>query len=229
MKAFIMAAGKGERLGKLTEETPKCLLPVGGVPMLERWIRSFAKWGFSGVFVNTSYKMADIVAFLRYRGMGIPWNIVIDISKEGTPLGTAQTLWVNRSFVENEKCFAVVYCDVWTDFDIRKIIESHVKPVTLGLQYVPNPVDKGIALTVGDTVIDFEEKPKKPVEGLPIWTGILIASPEIFNMMDGTEKDIGSDLLPKLAKKGVVGAYCVEDVLFDIGGSIEKYEEIKNF
>jgi NDP-sugar pyrophosphorylase family protein len=47
--------------------------------------------------------------------------------------------------------------------------------------------------------------------------------------MNGTEEDIGADLLPKLAKKGMVEAYYINDVLFDIGESVKKYEEIMYF
>ena len=52
MKAFLLAAGVGSRLRPITDTTPKCMLTVGGRPLLEIWLDAFAQAGVDEVLVN---------------------------------------------------------------------------------------------------------------------------------------------------------------------------------
>ena len=61
MKAYLLAAGLGTRMGEITRETPKCLLPVAGRPLLGRWLAHLAGFGVDSVLVNTHY-LADQVS-----------------------------------------------------------------------------------------------------------------------------------------------------------------------
>lgn len=65
MKAFILAAGKGERLRPLTNDKPKALVKVGGMTMLERTIRTLAMGGFDSFVVNIHYFGEQIIDFLE--------------------------------------------------------------------------------------------------------------------------------------------------------------------
>ena len=55
MKAVLLAAGLGTRLRPLTEQIPKCLVPINNVPLIEYWFRLFEKSGISHVLINTHY------------------------------------------------------------------------------------------------------------------------------------------------------------------------------
>ena len=55
MKAMILAAGKGERLRPLTLHTPKPLVPVAGVPLIEYHLRALAAAGISDVVINHAW------------------------------------------------------------------------------------------------------------------------------------------------------------------------------
>ena len=55
MKAFLLAAGLGTRLRPLTDEMPKCLLPVCGKQLLEIWLDLLGKHGVDEVLVNTHW------------------------------------------------------------------------------------------------------------------------------------------------------------------------------
>lgn len=65
MKAIVFAAGLGTRLGEFTREHPKALVPVGGVPMLERVLRKLRDCGFEDVVVNVHHYADQIIGFLR--------------------------------------------------------------------------------------------------------------------------------------------------------------------
>ena len=64
MKAFILAAGLGERLRPLTDHKPKALVKVAGMTMLERTIRNLASSGFRSFVVNVHYYGEQIFDFL---------------------------------------------------------------------------------------------------------------------------------------------------------------------
>ena len=64
MKAFILAAGLGERLRPLTNDKPKALVKAAGMTMLERTIRTLARGGFDSFVVNIHYFGEQIIDFL---------------------------------------------------------------------------------------------------------------------------------------------------------------------
>lgn len=60
MKAMIMAAGKGTRLGKITETIPKVLVDINGKNLLQMAVETCTRYGFDDIIVNVHY-MADMV------------------------------------------------------------------------------------------------------------------------------------------------------------------------
>ena len=86
MKAFILAAGKGERLGSLTETVPKPMLELAGKPILEYNILMCKKAGVHDIFINLHYlpnKISD------YFGDGKKFGVNIQYNYENELLGTA--------------------------------------------------------------------------------------------------------------------------------------------
>lgn len=64
MQALVLAAGFGSRLGKITENTPKALVEVGGVSLLELNIRRLIAEGFTRLVVNVHYQGEKVIDFL---------------------------------------------------------------------------------------------------------------------------------------------------------------------
>jgi len=75
MKAFILAAGLGTRLRPWTLEHPKALVPVGGMPMLERVILRMRDQGFGDITVNVHHFAGQIVDFLNTRDFGVSIHV----------------------------------------------------------------------------------------------------------------------------------------------------------
>lgn len=132
MKAMLLAAGRGERMGALTADMPKPLLTVGARTLIERHIARLAASGIVDVVVNLSYRGAQIRTAL---GDGNRYGAHIVYSEEGEPpLETAGGIVHALRFLGREP-FLLVNADVLTDFDpaiLRAAPES-----TLVL--VPNP------------------------------------------------------------------------------------------
>ena len=68
MNAIILAAGLGTRLRPLTDDRPKALVEVAGVPMLEHQIKKLRAAGFKRIVVNVHYMAQQIVDFLAEKG-----------------------------------------------------------------------------------------------------------------------------------------------------------------
>ncbi|HET6934161.1 MAG TPA: sugar phosphate nucleotidyltransferase, partial [Candidatus Angelobacter sp.] len=105
MKAFILAAGSGTRLRPLTETTPKCLLPIQGVPLLQIWLENCHQAGIDEVLVNVHSLPEKIREFAAGQRSGVR----LHIAEEEQLLGSAGTLFENRDFVAGEQAFFVLY------------------------------------------------------------------------------------------------------------------------
>lgn len=86
MKALIFAAGLGTRLRPITNEIPKALVPVGGVPMLERIVCKMRDAGMSECVVNAFHFADKLVSFLDSKDFGI--RTVVSLEEGEEPLET---------------------------------------------------------------------------------------------------------------------------------------------
>ena len=96
MKAFILAAGKGSRLKPLTDHNPKCLLSIGGRPLLQYWLEACKLHGIQEVLINLHHHAEKVVKFIQSKN----WPIKIRLSYETQLLGSGGTLVANKNFVE---------------------------------------------------------------------------------------------------------------------------------
>ena len=119
MKVMILAAGLGERMRPLTDHTPKPLLRVGGVPLLEHHIRRLVAAGLSELVINVSHLAEQIV---EYFGDGSRWGATIIWSHESEPLETAGGI-INALPLLGSETFMLVNGDVWTDFPFFQLSE----------------------------------------------------------------------------------------------------------
>lgn len=215
MKAFLLAAGQGTRLRPITDTIPKCLVPVGGTPMLRIWMDICRAAGIDEVMVNL-HTHADIVRrWLRTNENGV----CVRLAEEPTLLGSAGTLLANRDWVQSESAFWILYADVLTNTRLSQIYEFHVmhRPAaTLGLYEVSDPSRCGIVSFDERMVVrEFEEKPTHP-KSRWAFSGIMLGTPELLDHIPSRcPVDLGFDVLPLLV--GQMLAYPISDFLLDIG------------
>ncbi|WP_434457795.1 nucleotidyltransferase family protein [Stutzerimonas urumqiensis] len=123
MKAMILAAGKGERMRPLTLHTPKPLIPVAGMPLIEHHLRSLGRAGFTEVIINHAWLGQQIEDHL---GDGARFGLSIRYSAEGEPLETGGGIF-NALPLIGAAPFLVINGDIWTDFDpavLRRPLEG---------------------------------------------------------------------------------------------------------
>jgi mannose-1-phosphate guanylyltransferase len=214
VKAFLLAAGTGSRLRPLTDTTPKCMIPVGGRPMLDIWLDAMAKADVDEVLVNLHY-LADIVRKHLSARTAPPH---VRMSFEETLLGSAGTLAAHRDWVAGEEFFLAVNADNLTDFPLESLIDTqraHAAPATLTVFHSDNPSAGGVLETdASGRVTSFTEKPQNPVSDL-VNAGIYAFTPSVLDEIGEPPQDIGYHLLPGLV--GRAQTVVIDGYFRDIG------------
>ena len=117
---FILAAGRGLRMMPLTANTPKPLLNVGELSLIEHHIKRLASMGFKEFVINIDY-LGDNIK--RAVGDGSRWGVHITYSDEQAygALETAGGIQYALPLIKSDY-FLAVNADIWTDFDFNKLL-----------------------------------------------------------------------------------------------------------
>ncbi|MCP4598493.1 N-acetylmuramate alpha-1-phosphate uridylyltransferase MurU [Neptuniibacter sp.] len=120
MKAMILAAGLGTRMRPLTLDTPKPLLKVNGVPLIEYHIRRLVEAGITELVINHAWLGDQIEAYL---GDGSRFGASIIYSRETEPLETAGGIRKALSALtcSGEESFIIVNGDIFTNFPFSQL------------------------------------------------------------------------------------------------------------
>ena len=133
---MILAAGRGERMGELTKETPKPLIRVKEKPLIEWHLEKLSISGFQDIVINVCYLPEMIKDFV---GDGSKWQVNITYSEEDPVLETAGGIKNALSFLGKEP-FAVINADIYSNFDYAKLRSINLNNNSDGyLVLVENP------------------------------------------------------------------------------------------
>lgn len=123
MKALIFAAGKGTRLKPFTDQHPKALAPVNGIPLLERNIRYLQSYGINDFVINIYHFGEQITEFLNRNDN---FGVRIEISDEKEELlETGGGLVFARHFLDHGEDFLIMNADILTDLNINDFVKFH--------------------------------------------------------------------------------------------------------
>lgn len=190
MKAMILAAGRGERMRPLTDQTPKPLLKAAGKPLIDYTIENLVNAGIVDIIINLAHLGQQLQAYL---GDGSRYQANISYSDEGqrgleTAGGIKQALPLL-----GDKPFLVVNGDIHCDFPLQNLIAQEIDLAHLVL--VKNPLHH----TAGDFSLDAQAI--AAAEGTPKFTysGIGLYHPELFSWIDP-----GKSALAPLLKKAML-------------------------
>lgn len=157
--AVVLAGGKGVRLRPLTLSTPKPLLPVGNIPMLDHILGSLARFGFERVIVAVNYLGWMILAHLLRRWSESGLEVIAPAVK---PEDTADAVRRLRNFIDDD--FLVVMGDVVTNMNLREFADSHEAwggVASVALVEVPSVKDFGaVVVDKAGRILHFIEKPR---------------------------------------------------------------------
>ena len=145
MKTILMAGGRGTRIAELFPNIPKPLIPVAGMPILEREIRSLCAQGFKDIILTVGY-LADKI--ISYFGDGSQFGAKIEYFVEESPLGNAGALFRLREKIGDEP-FLLLNADAAFDVDFNRMVafhKNHGGLVTLFTHPNSHPYDSGLII-----------------------------------------------------------------------------------
>ncbi|MEP0545636.1 MAG: nucleotidyltransferase family protein [Rhodothermales bacterium] len=234
MVAMILAAGLGTRLRPLTNDTPKALVPVANVPMLERVVRRCLDAGATRLVVNVSYLGEQVADFIEANdGFGV--DVQISDEPDG-PLETGGGIKKAAPLLPDDAPVLVHNADILTSVDLRALYAAHVADDRSPLATLAvTPAESGRYLVFDDGglagyAIDGEEKLMRDRQGTTRrydFCGVHVVSREMVDMLcaeDG-EKFSVMDSYLRAAKHGrVIAAFEGGHTCHDVG-THERLEE----
>jgi len=190
LKALLLAAGLGTRLRPVTNNIPKCLVPIKGRPLLSYWLQILVEGGCFPLLVNTHYFADKVEDYIK----GSEYQSYVTVVYEKELLGTAGTALKNREFF-GANPFILIHADNLSKFDVRAFIARHqARPagcvMTMMTYITPTPQTCGIVqLDERGVVTAFYEKVANPPGNLSNGA-VYILEPEIFEFLLGLNKTV---------------------------------------
>ena len=218
LRAVVMAGGYGTRLGELTRETPKPMLPVGDRPLLERIIEQLRDAGIGHVNLTTHYRAEEIT---RHFGSGESLGVEIEYVSEEQPLGTAGAL----GLIESEAPILVMNGDILTRVDFKAMHRFHGEhgaDMTMAVRPYESRVPYGLVELDGSRITSIAEKPL--ARGF-VNAGIYLLNPDVCRLVSPGESLDMPQLIDRLLDDGrsVVG-FPLREYWLDIG-RLADYEQ----
>ena len=214
MRAFIFAAGRGERMRPLTDSVPKPLLAVGGKPLIVWHIERLAAAGFRDMVINTAWLGEQIEAAL---GDGSRWDVRIQWSRESEALETAGGI-AHALHLLGDEPFLSVSADIFSDYDYARLVprleamRDDAEAPDAHLVMVPNPPfhPKGDFALQADGVLALAGNEKYN------YAGFSLHRPALFrDIVPGTKmamRPIWDALIPAGRATGELHAGCWENI-----------------
>ena len=240
MKVVIMAGGRGTRIAEHFPDIPKPLIPVDGMPILEREIRSLSSQGFKDIILTVGY-LADKI--ISYFGDGSQLGVRIDYFVEDAPLGNAGALFRLIEKIGGEPFF-LLNADAAFDVDFNRMLEFHKKHgslVTLFIHPNSHPYDSGLIIADKDGKV---EKWLSKEDERPQWynnrvnAGLHVIDPTVLDLslrdleIDPTtgfpkgKVDLDRQILKPLCGTGKMFCYDSPEYVKDMG-TPERFHQVE--
>ena len=216
----MLVGGEGTRLRPLTYTTPKQLLPIVEMPMLERVLTQLAAHGVDEAVLSLGYRPS---AFLAAYPQGVAAGVKLSYAVEPEPLDTAGAVRFAADAAGMEATFLVVNGDVLSDVDISQLVRAHRErraAATIHLTPVADPSRFGVVPTDEQgRVVSFIVKP--PPGEAPtnlINAGTYVMEPEVLERIEpGRRCSIERETFPALAAEGLLYALASDAYWLDTG------------
>ena len=239
MKTVISAGGKGTRISSIASDIPKPMIPIDGVPVLEREIMSLREQGFDDIIITVSH-LGNII--MNYFGdgskispvTGEPFGVKIEYFYEETPLGTAGALFKLKDKLTED--FLLLNADAVFDVDFNRFVKFHKEHgglVTLFTHPNSHPYDSALIIANSDGSVNQwlnkdDERPdyyKNRVNA-----GLHVISPKALDIEVDTPKiDLDRQILKPLVQSGKVFVYDSPEYVKDMGTPERYYLVQQNF
>lgn len=219
MKVVIMAGGRGTRISELFPDIPKPLIPIDGVPVLEREILSLKEQGFDDIILTVGY-MAEKI--MHYFGNGRRLGVHIDYFVEKQPLGNAGALFQIKDQLTED--FLLLNGDAVFDIDFNRFVDYHKEHdclVTLFTHPNNHPYDSGLIISDENNIVQkwlTKEDERPQYYKNRVNAGLHVISPKLLETEINTPKiDLDRQLLKPFSGTGKMICYDSPEYVKDMG------------
>jgi L-glutamine-phosphate cytidylyltransferase len=122
--AIILAAGLGMRLSPLTKNTPKCLINVNGIPIIERCVSTLMGYGIQNIVVVLGFQSEMIKEFLEKRFDSSEFTYIEN--PEYISTNNIVSLWLAREYLA-EGAFIVESDVIFEETSFQKLADRDIK------------------------------------------------------------------------------------------------------
>lgn len=187
MEIIILAGGQAKRLRPITDDIPKCMVPINGRPMLDYHLQWLRKYDISKIVLACGYKWEKIKDH---------YGDAFTYSPENEPLGTGGAIRLAAEHIEGDKFF-VLNCDDINNTDLNKL--KKLGPNSVVISRFRSQF--GIVETKEGLIQNFKQKPL-----LPYWAniGLYLLDKKLKLPTSGA---IETEIFPKLAARGQLKAF----------------------
>lgn len=215
-QCVILLGGQGTRLGALTKETPKPLLPVGETPFVALLIKEAIRRGFKDILLLAGYKSSRVTSFVEALKATLPSDVSVNIVVESSPLGTGGA--VANALPVLQPHFLLINGDTWFDCNWNGLCalggadqaSMAIRRVEQADRYETVQYDASYKVTA---IVP------RGAAGSPPWFvngGAYCFSRAQFEGWQGVFS-LENDFLPALVKQGALRAMPAEGYFLDIG------------
>lgn len=202
MKAVLLAAGKGERLGVVTQSLPKPMFALNGKPILQWNVELCRRHGITDLYINLHH-LPEIIT--DHFGNGSRFGVSIHYTHEPVLLGTAGGVKQFHQYFGNEDVL-VIYADNFFDYDLNALYCHHQQAkadMTIALFHLDDVRLSGVAVMDCEGWIqEFVEKPQGEPPSHWVNAGLYVLSPFMFAEIPDGFCDFGREVIPNMLSSG---------------------------
>jgi NDP-sugar pyrophosphorylase family protein len=220
MKAVILAAGKGTRMGHLTDEIPKPMIRVSGKPLLEHILDRLREAGIQSAAVVTGYRHELIEEYFER------YPLPITFLQQQELNGTATAVRLARQFVASDPfllTFGDIWCDVADYLGLMAMLSGGTEAV-LGVRRVDDPWQGAAVYEQDGAVVNIVEKPAKGASTTN-WNsaGLYVFRATVFDELERVKKsprgeyEITSAIEQMIAAGTKLKIYAIQGKWRDVG------------
>ena len=212
-QAVILVGGRGERLGELTQSTPKPMMAIGNTTFLEILVDEVARHGFLEIFLLCGYRAESILSVFDGKTCR---NAKVSCFVEEIPKGTAGALTVVADLLDDE--FLLLNGDSLFDInqlDLLTVATEENWEGKVALRSLPDTGRFGTVILEDERIVSFAEKTGAG-PGL-INAGIYLLKKTVLTKIQQVPCSLERDILPQLARDGLLYGRAYQGYFIDIG------------
>jgi NDP-mannose synthase len=218
-KALIMAGGRGERLRTSGSLTPKPLVAIRGLSLLEHNLLRLLSSGFRDIVVAVPAHTPEIAQFVRTRGQSLAdaFGCRVRLFEETRPLGN---IGAAAELEIGDSDLLVVYADNLTALDLNGFVRHHRRDdaaLTSAVHLEPFRIPYGEVQVRNDLIMAYLEKPERSIL---VSSGLFVLSPEAIAHLPRGQRTEVAWLVNRLLENGAkVAAFRHDAPWIDVNDS----------